>query len=498
MPPGTNAARVLAEIEELTNPKPRAGKKTVSAEAQALKAAVLGVLETARDDSDREHPVRLVLEPRTSRVAPEELMNLLLAHTSLESNAPLNLVAIDREGRPRQAGLAHWIREWAAFRLEALERRLRHRQGEVVDRLHILDGRMIAFLNIDKVIKVIRNADDPKADLMAKFALSERQAEDILEIRLRQLAKLEGIRIEREIKELKAEQAELEKLLANEGARRKLAVKEVAADGERFGDARRTTIEAAERAAAAPVETLTDEPITVICSRNGFLRTRTGHGIDASTLAWKEGDGPLAVIETRTIHPIVLVATNGRTFSVRALDLPGGKGDGAPATSLVDLAGARIVGVLAGDPETRLLLASSGGTGLRCQLKDLVTRQRAGKAFMNVGEGEKCLAPVVLREATKEIATLSAEGRLLVLPLEEVNELSGGGKGVILMRLHEGEALLGAQAVAGALKVKGKGRGDKVSFVTVSAAELEGYRGNRARTGRVLQGSLKSVAGFSE
>ncbi|HRA24098.1 MAG TPA: DNA topoisomerase IV subunit A, partial [Usitatibacteraceae bacterium] len=391
MPPGTNAAKVLAEIEELTNPKPRAGKKAVSAEAQALKAAVLGVLESARDDSDREHPVRLVFEPRTSRVAPEEMMNLLLAHTSLESNAPVNLVAIDREGRPRQAGLAHWVREWAAFRLEALERRLRHRQGEVVDRLHILDGRLIAFLNIDKVIKVIRNADEPKAELMAKFSLSERQAEDILEIRLRQLAKLEGIRIEREIKELRAEQAELEKLLASEGARRKLAIREVTADGAKFGDRRRTTIEAAERASAAPVEQLTDEPITVICSRNGFLRTRTGHGVDATTLSWKEGDGPLAVIETRTVHPIVLVAASGRTFSVRALDIPGGKGDGVPATSLVDLAGARIVGVLAGDPETRLLLASTAGTGLRCQLKDLVTRQRAGKAFMNVGEGEKCL-----------------------------------------------------------------------------------------------------------
>jgi len=498
MPPGTNAARVLAEIEDLTNPKPRAGKKSVSAEAQALKAAVLGVLETARDDSDREHPVRLVLEPRSSRVAPEELMNLLLAHTSLESNAPLNLVAIDRQGRPRQAGLAHWIREWAAFRLEALERRLRHRQGEVVDRLHILDGRMIAFLNIDKVIKVIRGADEPKPALMEKFALSERQAEDILEIRLRQLAKLEGIRIEREMKELKGEQAELEKLLASEAARRKLAVKEVGADGERFGDRRRTTIEVAERAAAAPVETLTDEPLTVICSRNGFLRTRTGHGVDASTLSWKEGDGPLAILETRSVHPIVLVGANGRTYSVRALDLPGGKGDGVPATSLVDLAGARVVGVLAGDPETRLVLASSAGTGLRCRLKDLVTRQRAGKAFMNVGEGEKCLAPEVIGEGVTELAALSGEGRLLVFPLEEVNELSGGGKGVILMRLHEGEALLGVSAVTGPLKVKGKGRGDKVSFVAVSAGDLDGYRGNRARTGRVLQGSLKAVAGFAE
>ena len=498
VPPGTNAARVLAEIEEITNPKPRAGKKTVSAEVLALKSAVLAVLESARDDSDREHPVRLLFEPRTSRVAPEELMNLLLAHTSLESNAAMNLVAIDREGRPRQAGLAQWIREWAAFRMEALERRLGHRQGEVLDRLHILDGRMIAFLNIDKVIKVIRNADEPKPALMEKFALSERQAEDILEIRLRQLAKLEGIRIEREIKELKAEQGALAKLLASEGARRSLAVKEVTADGGRFGDRRRTMIEAAERAAAAPVETLTDEPITVICSRNGLLRTRTGHGVDASTLSWKEGDGPLDVIETRTVHPIVLVAANGRSFSVRALDLPGGKGDGVPATSLVDLAGSRIVGVLAGDPETPLLLASSGGTGLRCQLKDLVTRQRAGKAFMNVGEGEKCLAPEPIRTGVTEIATLSAEGRLLVFPLEEVNALPGGGKGVILMRLHEGEALLGARAVSGGLKVKGKGRGDKVSFVSVPAADLESYRGARARTGRVLQGSLKSVAGFAD
>ena len=176
-------------------------------------------------------------------------------------------------------------------------------------------------------------------------------------------------------------------------------------------------IEEAERAAAAPVETLTDEPITVICSRNGFLRTRTGHGIDASTLSWKEGDGPLAVIETRTVHPIVLVGANGRIFSVRALDLPGGKGDGVPATSLVDLAGARIVGMLAGDPETHVLLASSGGTGLRCQLKDLVTRQRAGKAVRERGRGREVpRAGDDPRRAPTEIAALSARGPAAGLP----------------------------------------------------------------------------------
>jgi topoisomerase-4 subunit A len=498
MPPGTNAARVLAEIEELSNPKPRAGKKAVSAEAQALKAAVLGVLESARDDSDREHPVRLVFEPRSSRLAPEELMNLLLAHTSLEANAPVNLVAIDREGRPRQSGLAHWIREWAAFRLAALERRLRHRRGEVLERLHILEGRLVAFLNIEKVIKVIRGAEEPKPELMRRFALSDRQAEDILEIRLRQLAKLEGIRIEREMKDLKAEEDELGRLLASEAARRRLAVREVAADGERFGDARRTMIEAAERAAAAPIESLNDEPVTVICSRNGFLRTRTGHQIDASTLSWKEGDGPLAVIETRTVLPIVLLGANGRTFSVRAIDLPGGKGDGVPSTSLVDLAGTRIVGVLAADPETPLLLATSGGYGLRCQLKDLVTRIRAGKAFVNVGEGDQCLAPAIVAPDAKEVAALSAGRRLLVFPIGEVNALSAGGKGVILMRLHEGEALVAVRTVANAVKVRGKGRGDKPSVVEVPAKDLENYRGSRARSGRVLQGSLMSVYGFAD
>jgi topoisomerase-4 subunit A len=198
------------------------------------------------------------------------------------------------------------------------------------------------------------------------------------------------------------------------------------------------------------------------------------------------------------VRPIVLVGANGRAFNVRALDLPGGKGDGVPATSLAELAGTRIVGVLSGDPETALVLASSAGYGLRCQLKDLVTRQRAGKAFFNVGEDDKCLAPEVLGAGVTEVATLSAEGRLLVFPLAEVNALSGGGKGIILMRLHDGETLVAVRGVTGPVKVKGRGRGDKASVVAISAPELEAYRSARARTGRVLQGSLKSVAGFAD
>jgi len=227
LPPNTSAARVLAEIDELVNPKPRAGKKALTPDQQSLKSATLALLESQRDDSDADHPVRIVFEQRTGKIEPDELMNFLLAHTSMETNAPLNLVAIGTDGRPRQMSLAETVGEWARFRLVVLERRLKHRATEVADRMHILEGRMIAFVHIDKVIKVIRSADEPKPDLMEKFSLSERQAEDILEIRLRQLAKLEGIKIERELAELKKEAASLKKLLGSPAERRKLAAAEV-------------------------------------------------------------------------------------------------------------------------------------------------------------------------------------------------------------------------------------------------------------------------------
>jgi topoisomerase-4 subunit A len=494
LPPNTSAARVLAEIDELVNPKAKAGKKALTPDQASLKTATLALLETQRDDSDAEHPVRIVFEPRTSKVEPDELMAFLLAHTSMEANVSLNLVAIGTDGRPRQMGLAEVIGEWAGFRLVVIERRLRHRADEVGDRVHILEGRMIAFLNIDKVIKVIRNADEPKPELMKAFALSERQAEDILEIRLRQLAKLEGIKIERELAELKKEAANLKRLLGSPAERRKLAAKEVRDDAERFGDARRTVIEEAERITISMVETLVDEPITVILSRNGFLRSRQGHGIDRSALAWKEGDAPLAIVETRTVHPIVLFGANGRVFNVRAAELPGGKGDGVPAASLADTGGTAIVGMLSSTVDSPVLMGTSGGNALRAKLESMVTRQRAGKQFVSLGEGEAVLEPTFIAPDVKEVAALSAEGRVLVFPLEEVKELPGGGKGVIAIKLHDGEAMLGLRPVQNALKVAAIGRGDKRTVLDVKP--LAHYRGARARSGRVLQGTFKRVEGF--
>ncbi len=496
LPPNTSAARVLAEIEEITNPKPRAGKKSLTPEQLSVKNGGLALLESARDDSDAEHPVRLVFEPRTSRVEADELMAFLLARTSMEANVPLNLVAIGGDGRPRSMSLADVVGEWTQFRLRVLERRLQHRADEVAARVHILDGRMIAFLHIDQVIKLIRNSDEPKPDLMKRFELSERQAEDILEIRLRQLARLEGIRIEKELAELKKEAASLRKLLGSPAERRKLAAKEVREDVEKFGDARRTVIEEAERITLSMVEAVADEPVTVILSRNGFLRTRSGHGIDRAALPWKEGDAELAIRETRTIHPVVLFGANGRVFSVRPTDVPGGKGDGAPVSSLAETQGTPIVGMLSGTSDVAVLIATSGGNVLRTKIEGLLTRLRAGKQFVSLDEGEAVLEPCAIPAGTKEVAALSAEGRLLVFPLEEVKELAGGGKGVIAIKLHEGEKMIGAVPVAGDLKVAAFGRGDKRITLTVNAASIEHHRGNRARSGRVLQPSFKRVEGF--
>jgi topoisomerase-4 subunit A len=440
--------------------------------------------------------VRLVFEPRTGKVEPQEMMDFLLAHTSMESNTALNLVAIGRDGRPRQMGLAEVIAEWTAFRLDVLERRLRHRATEVADRVHILDGRMIAFLHIDKVIKVIRNADEPKPELIKAFKLSERQAEDILEIRLRQLARLEGIRIERELEELRKEGASLKRLLGSPAERRKMAAKEVREDAERFGDKRRTFIEEAERITVSMVETVVDEPVTVLLSKNGFLRSRTGHGVDRAALTWKEGDAPLAIVETRTTWPIVAMGANGRAYNLKASDLPGGKGDGVPVSSLADTQGTAIVGLVSATPDVTVLFGTSGGNALRAKIESLVTTRSAGKQFVTVAEGEALVTVERLDPAVKEVAALSGEGRLLVFAIDEVNELPNGGRGVMAIRLHEKEAMLGIRPADAGLRIAAVGRGDKRTSIEVKPGDLGHYRGARARSGRVLQPYFKRVEGF--
>jgi topoisomerase-4 subunit A len=330
---------------------------------------------------------------------------------------------------------------------------------------------------------------------MAVFGLTEVQAEDILEIRLRQLARLEGIKIERELKDLQEERDGLQQLLDSESARRRLIVREIREDLKKYGDDRRTLIEAAEKVTAAKVDTVADEPVTVILSRNGFIRSRVGHGVDRALLTWKDGDGELAVIETRSVHPVILLDAAGRAYSVRVVDLPGGKGDGVPVSSLVELQAGKVVAMLSGPPETRLLMTTSAGVGFIGRIADMVSRQRAGKAYMAVDEGAELLPPTVVPEVARFVAALADEPRLLWFPIEEMKELSGG-KGVILVALDGKERLLAARACADCVTIQGVGRGDKPSDFQICAESADNFTGRRARKGKPLPVKFKRITGM--
>ncbi|MDR1708248.1 MAG: DNA topoisomerase IV subunit A, partial [Candidatus Accumulibacter sp.] len=393
LPPGVSTARVLSEIGALMNPQPKAGKKTVEQSAAQLKALFASQLERARDESGKDEAVRLVFEPVSSRQSREEFVALLLAHTSLETTAPINLVAVGLDGRPRQKNLAELLGEWCRFRLDTLRRRSAHRLARAEARIHILEGRHIVFLNIDEVIRLIRAADEPKPALIARFKLTDRQADDILEIRLRQLARLEGIKIEQELERLRGEKDELEKLLTSEAAMRRLVVKEIRADAAKHGDARRTLIEASAMASRAEIAAVADEPVTLIVSEKGWARARQGHKLDLSGVAYKDGDGPGAFFECRSVDSLVILSSEGRAFTVPVAALPDGRGMGAPLTSFVELGAGRIAHVLAGQPEDEYLVAKSSGYGFVCAFGDLLSRQKAGKAFLTMEEGAAVLPP---------------------------------------------------------------------------------------------------------
>jgi len=490
LPHGVSTAQVLSEIEAVTNPQPRAGKKDVSQEQKNLKQAMLGVLDAVRDESNEKEPVRIVLEPKSSRVPQNEFMAVLLARTSLEANVSVNMTMIGTDGRPAQKPLLQILHEWIAFRHATVERRSRHRLGEVERRLHILEGRLIAFLSIDKIIKTIREADDPKADLMAQYKLSEIQAEDILEIRLRQLARLEGIKIEQEQKALAEEADELRRILEDRKELTKLVVKEIGEDAKKYGDERRTLIEAV--AAITPAEVaIPDEPVTVILSKNGWVRTRQGHGIDPNSIAYKTGDYPYLVQETRTVWPLVVIDTNGRAYSVRVADLPGGRGDGVPLATLIDLQdGAKLAHALTDAPETQYLCANSGGYGYIAGIADLVSRNRAGKAFMSLEKGEKPLMPCKVG-AGDTVAAISQSGRLLLFPLAELKTMAKG-RGTIIQSLDTKDELAAVAIGDGsAFTVSGIGRGGKPAEYRMTAKELAGHRGVRARKGQPVESKIK-------
>ncbi|WP_148713804.1 DNA topoisomerase IV subunit A [Chitinolyticbacter meiyuanensis] len=492
LPQGTSSQRVLEEVEELTNPKIKKGKKALSQEQVQTKQLILSLLDRVRDESGKDQPVRLVFEPKSSRQKPDELMTVLLAHTSLETNLPLNLVTIGRDGRPGQKSLRDVLSEWVEFRFVTVTRRTEYRLGKVNDRIHILEGRMVVFLNIDEVIRIIRESDEPKPALIARFQLSDRQAEDILEIRLRQLARLEGIKIEQELAALQTEKAELEHLLANPQAMQKLVIKEIEADKKKFADPRRTLIEEAEKAVLEVA--VVDEPTTLILSEKGWIRSRQGHGIDLQNLTFKDGDALHAAIECRTIDAVALIGSDGRVYTIQASVVPGGRGDGVPVTTLVELAAkSRIIQLLTARNEEWVVIANTAGYGFACQFENLLSRQKAGKAFITVEAGESLLklSTFVPRE-TSLVACLSKAGKLHLFAYGEFKQLAGGGRGVITMALDDKDQLAAITVCDGAtLKLTGTGRGGKATELTLDANEMAPYVGKRARKGKPINAGLK-------
>ena len=492
LPPGTSSQKVLEEIEEITNPKIKMGKKSLSPEQVSLKQVMLSVLDAVRDESGKDAAVRLVLEPKSKNQDQAEFMQMLLAHTSLETSASLNLVMIGGDGRPRQKPLSDILTEWTSFRFETVTRRTQFKLKKVNDRIHILEGREAVLLNIDKVIKIIRESDEPKPALMEAFRLSDRQAEDILEIRLRQLARLEAIKIQQELAELRNEKTSLQNLLDDPSAMKKCIIKEIEADAKQFGDARRTVIEEAQRASIE--QKVIDEPVTVVISEKGWVRARTGHEHDPAQFTFKAGDSLYGTFECRTVDQLLVFGSNGRVYSVPVSALPGARGDGVPVTTLIDLAsGSRILHYFAGKAETSLLLASTAGYGFTAKLGDMVGRMKAGKAFMTLEDGDEPLAPTAVADDASAIACLSEKGRLLVFGLTEIKHLSSGGRGVILMELEPKEKLIAATAISQkGVKVSGIGRAAKPQEVSLSASGLALHIGKRARKGKALESKIKA------
>jgi topoisomerase IV subunit A len=492
LPPGTSAQKVLEEIEELTNPKVKPGKKALSQDQVQLKQTVLGVLDAVRDESGKDAPVRLVFEPKTRTVDPADLAETLLAHTSLETGAPINLTVVGSDGRPTGKSLRQLLLEWIGFRQTIVLRRSRHRRNKARERIHVLEGRQLVLLNIDEVIAIIRKSDEPKPALIARFKLTSDQADDILDLRLRQLARLEAIKIEQELKELRDEHKKLDEILGSPAVLKRLLIREIEADAKQHGDERRTLIQT-ERRAVAEIR-IVDEPVTVIVSLKGWVRRMSGHEVDPGSLSFKAGDALYGTFGCRSVDTLLVFGSNGRVYSVAVSALPGGRGDGQPITSLIELeSGTQPAHYFAGSGEHTLLLANTGGFGLLARAQDMQSRQRGGKSFLSLEAEDRLLPPVTVLPGHDQLACLSLAGRLLVFALDEVKLQAGGGRGLTLMDVDPDDPLLSVATFHDSVTVVGAGRGGKPREALLQGAALAAHQGKRARKGRKVEG-MKAVS----
>lgn len=501
---GTGTLRIRAKYREekgnivITQlPYQVSGKKIQEQIAAQITSKKLPQATDIRDESDLEEPTRLVIDKKRG-VNADELMSHLFSTTSLERTQRVNMNIIGLNGRPRLFNLVELLSEWIRFRKETVKRRLEYRLGIVLDRLHILDGLLVAYLNIDEVIAIIRNEDEPKPVLMKRFKLSDIQAEAILNLRLRNLAKLEEMKIKGEQDELNEERDVLEKTLKSAARLKTLIKKELLEDAEAYGDERRTDIVEREAAQAIDESALVaNEPVTVVLSRRGFARAAKGHDIDANALSYKSGDGYLASARGRSNQQAMFIDSSGRVYSVLANQLPSARGQGEPLSGRFKPPdGAEFCGAMLGEPSDRWLIASDAGYGFIARLEDLMSRNRAGKAILRVPAGGRAVVPAPIPADTEcLVAAVSSEGRLAMFELDELPEL-GKGKGIKLINIPSkaykaGEERLAAVAIVpedGNLLVRTATRS-----MTVKWNDSDPYYGERALRGRLLPKGWRKV-----
>ena len=476
------------------------GSRVLEQIAGQMQAKKLPMVEDLRDESDHENPTRLIITLRSNRVNAEAVMQHLFATTDLEKTYRVNLNVIGLDGRPRVRNLRELLNEWLEYRRDTLTRRLQWRLDKVKARLHVLDGLLIAYLNIDEVIAIIRGSDEPKSALIERFELTETQAEAILELRLRHLAKLEEMKIRGEQDELATERDQLSKTLGSKARMTKLIQSELQADAEKYGDDRRSPLVSRSSARALSESDLViSEPVTIVLSKKGWARAAKGHDIDAERLSYRAGDGFAAAAAGRSTQSAIFLDSHGRSYSLPAHSLPSARGQGEPLTGRFQPQdGGRFVHVLCGEPEAKALLAGSSGYGFVTQLKHLQSRQKAGKAVFNLSAGAAMLAPCDVAEAAIRVAVATTAGRLLVFSLDQLPELARG-KGNTLIDIPAARRKDGSESVAGvctlqmnqALLVQAGKR-----TLTLKGGDLESYLGERGRRGRALPRGFQRVDGL--
>ena len=486
VPYKVSVMKVMSELEALTNPKAPQGKKSLTAKQQQDKQLIMNVMSGMRDESSAEAPVRLVIDPKSKSIDREELVSTILSKTSLETFCKFNLVVIGIDGKPRQKGLKDILSEWVSFRLRTVRARSQTSLNEAEARIHTLEGRLIVLVDIEEVIRIIRGTDDPKKELITHFGLSDTQAEDILEIKLRQLASLDEVKLRKELEKLRNEAERLRGLLTDEKKLRREVTKEIRQDIDTYGDERRTLIEEAKGASIA--KQVIDEPVTVIVSEKGFLRSRQGHGFDARAMNFKLGDKYRCSMECRSVDNLYILSNTGRIYSIPVSSLPSARGEGTHVSAFVQFQDGDVpFDYICGAPDTVLLFTSDAAMGFFCKMSDLAVRQRGGKSFF-ILDGAKPLPVQVSTPLTGWIAALSSSGRLVVFTTDELRALSSGGKGTTIMALQDDEKLVAAVPISpNGVVVVGKGRGGKIQELLVGPRSIEDYRTRRGRKGRFVE-----------